>query len=78
MTANLDKSVAFDDSCAQEEALPAQALVLAAQKRPWQQGVKTPERLERLDCLMWTLCFLFGTLFGEQILPIIQSWWFGS
>jgi hypothetical protein len=62
--------VLFDESCAQEVA-PAPRLAAATPRtQPPQDG---NGRLERLDLLMWALCFWLGVFFARTLLPAIES-----
>lgn len=69
MNADLDQTLAFDESCAREE------MIVRRNPPPLEAEPDTvaQNRLSRLDVYMWILCFLFGTLFGRQILPAIEA-----
>jgi len=68
MSVELEKPIAFDESCAQEQLLPARAS--AGLRQP---GATGADRLSRLDWLFWVLCFGLGTLFGHEHWPWIEA-----
>lgn len=70
MMTEVEKPVTFDESCAQE-VTPARTLEAAA--RLESQPQKAGGKLERLDLLMWTLCFAMGIFFAIEVLPLIQT-----
>ncbi len=75
MNAELDKTMAFDESCAQEVVL-TNPPVAVAREYEMEARRQTSSRgtLERLDWLLWLLCFCLGALFGHEWLPAIASW----
>lgn len=72
MNTNLEKSVAFDESCAQENVLSVQSFVPLQQHLP--SSTLSGGKIDKLDFYLWMLCSLLGTLFGKEFLPLIEAW----